>query len=92
MFIELHNRHGSAFLFNTESMDTIVPGSDVEGCTTSIGLCHSEDGFVNVQETYDEVKALLAGQVVSAPRKTADLPDDLLKEYARLLTKLYLDT
>lgn len=76
MFIELHNRHGSAFLFNTESMDTIVPGSDVEGCTTSIGLAHSEDGFVNVQETYDEVKALLAGQVVAAQKETREGPEN----------------
>lgn len=92
MFIELHNKKVEAFLFNTESMDTIVPGSNMEGCATSIGLTHSEDGFVNVQETYDEVKALLAGQVVAAPKKTVDLPEEVLKEYARLLTKLYFET
>lgn len=55
-FIELHRHDGVLVLINTRHISAVTPSER----TTTIFLDITEDSYVSVTESYEEVKQLLA--------------------------------
>lgn len=55
-FIELHRHDGVLVLINTRHISAVTPSAR----TTTIFLDMTEDSYVSVTESYEEVKQLLA--------------------------------